>query len=125
MGRYCAWISGGTANRKGGTTEAIARWTGSRWHITAPPVPASRRKLYFPGIASDGRGGLWAYGFASLSPRNTQLWHFKRNTWSRQTPGQKVEAGQPLALIPGSTSFWALGTASENALALVTRNRRN
>lgn len=128
-GTDCAWVSGGVTNSKGGTTEAIARWTGHRWYVTSPPVQASRRQFEFDGILADGLGGLWAY-----SNRDTQkapLWHFARTVWTKPAFATKaLLTGPPMALIPGSTSFWSTSLIFgqkrahlKSGLALITRHR--
>jgi hypothetical protein len=128
-GADCVWISGGVANSKGGTTEAIARRTGHRWYVTTPPVRAAHRRLEFDAIMSDGRGGLWAY--ANPDTQKGPLWHFARNVWT--TPAFATKAliiGPPMTLIPGSTSFWATAWTFgpkpgqfKTGLALITRHR--
>src|ERR1700683_3448135 len=128
-GANCAWISGGVTNSKGGTTEAIARWTGHRWYVATPPLRPSRRQFNFSEILADGRGGLWAYG--DRDPQKSPLWHFARNVWTKPAFATKaLISGPPMALIPGSTSFWStaviFGTKRgqvKAGLALITRDR--
>jgi hypothetical protein len=105
-GADCAWIGGGVTNGNGGTTAAIARWNGSRWHVTTPPVKATHRKRYFLQILADGRRGLWAYSYTQS--RKTPLWHFGSNGWTEPAFATKaLLTGPPMALIPGSASFWS------------------
>ena|ERR1700761_7985475 len=84
----------------------LARWNGHRWYVTTPPGQASRRHFNFSAILADGRGGLWAY--ANEDPQKAPLWHYANGVWTRPAFATKaLITGPPMALIPGSASFWS------------------
>lgn len=95
------WV---TAVTQGGTQPAyLVHFNGASW--TRIKVPWS---VQVNNLVSDGHGGLWLTGF-SFSVSSSQFYVIHRTSagaWSRTAISANP---QGLALIPGTTSLWAVG----------------
>jgi hypothetical protein len=86
-----------------GTGAALVHFNGSQW--TSVPAPYSGIGLEY--LAPDGQGGFWLDGYDTSS--KTWVVHYSAaGKWSRIrfTTG----AMGPLALVPGTTSLWGVGS---------------
>jgi hypothetical protein len=92
---------------KAGTTSGIAHWNGRSWSV--------KRLSSLPvDIIGDGTGGLWVLGSQpdATVPQRWALWHYADGRWSAATPRVNAVPAQ-LALIPRTTSVWAVGTSAK------------
>jgi hypothetical protein len=93
------WVAAVT---QGGVQPAyLAHYNGASW--TRIKVPWSGFQLNSP--VSDGHGGLWLTGLSVSTNQSYVVHRTSSGAWSRTA----LNAGA-LALIPGTTSLWAVGS---------------
>ena len=91
-------------NGSGGAAQLV-HFDGSTW--TSVKVPYSGITLDY--FAPDGHGGFWLDSSSSLS-KTTVLHYAATGVWSRAA----LTSGSmgPIALVPGTTSLWGVGSAA-------------
>jgi hypothetical protein len=99
---WAAW-----APAKASASPYLLHWTGSGWAKVSFPAGGAGAPA-----AGDGAGGLWVNGLASGKARVQLFLHWSAGHWKLWKVPQK--GWQPgnvdyLALIPGTTSVWAIG----------------
>lgn len=106
IGSHDLWVSWQPDNA--GEAQYLLHWNGARW-----------AKVSFPKgdigslVAGDGHGGIWVYGFLPGKRRGPRFLHLSAGRWT--TWGIPLRKGESegnvdeLALIPGTTSLWAVG----------------
>ena len=111
VGRDSAWTGGGTPAGTTGVPGVTALWNGSDWQAwRLRRMTTAAVNLEFT-LAHDGQGGVWAAA-AGFGRGHFQLWHYTGGQWtppvSLTTGGSRAFLGG-LALVPGTTSLWAVG----------------
>jgi hypothetical protein len=88
----------------GGGEPLLVHFNGSQW--TSVKVPYSGIGL--DSFAPDGQGGFWLDGYGTTTSKTRVLHYSAAGTWSRTT----LTTGSmgPLALVPGTTSLWGVGS---------------
>jgi hypothetical protein len=82
----------------------LVHFNGSQWTTVAVPYSG-----IFPGyFAPDGQGGFWLDALDTTSSKTWVLHYSAAGTWSRTTLG--TGSMGPLALVPGTTSLWGVGS---------------
>jgi hypothetical protein len=85
----------------------LLHWTGTRWSKVSFPASGAGAPA-----TGDGAGGLWLNGFAAGKARVQLFLHWSAGRWSSYRvpqPGWLPGNVDYLALIPGTTSVWAVG----------------
>lgn len=100
------WAGGSVPSGASGTASGLAHWNGRRW---ATVILDADTALEPSGIAADGTGGMWILPGLSSTP--WKLWHYTGGRFTTVTVSGDPLLAQ-LARIPGSTSVWAVGSAS-------------
>lgn len=114
------WIGGGSRNRKGGTSEFVAQYTGSALHVKKLPVPASTTKFQVIRLVNDGHGGIW--GLTDNQNVSTwRLWHRTSTGWHGP---MRPDFGRDsllfsMARVPGTSSLWGVGALGRDGLIAV------
>lgn len=109
------WVGGAVRNAAGGTTEAIAHWTGRGWALVKLPARASKGDYRTEAISTDGSGGLWALATCggpgcAGGGLTSRLWHEQAGRWTG--PIQPALARHPTVLVDlaeAGRSVWAAG----------------
>jgi hypothetical protein len=104
-----------------GRTPQTTTWNGKAW--SRPSVGgASSAKWQVVGLASDGRGGIWALGNAT-NRTSAKLWHLTGGKWTAVQPAFGRHAWQllQLASVPHTESVWGAGAlkVGKSAVALL------
>jgi hypothetical protein len=97
------WAIAGNGIGGSGAKAQLVHFNGSQW--TSVTVPYSDISLNY--FAPDGQGGFWLD--ASDTTSKTWVLHYSAaGQWSRTT----LTTGSmgPLALVPGTTSLWGVGS---------------
>ncbi len=95
-----------------GQADSLLHWTGGRWsRVTLPAGFAG-----YP-LVSDGRGGLWLAGIGPKPKFRRPFLHYYQGHWTLwrlpTTTGLQSNSVEEMALIPGTTSVWAIGHGYE------------
>jgi hypothetical protein len=95
------WATAG--NGHGGAAQLV-HFDGSQWTSIGSPYPTATLSYFAP----DGQGGFWMDSYHGAS--KTWLFHYAASgQWTRTTLG--TGSMGPLALVPGTTSLWGVGSA--------------
>ncbi|QKG25235.1 hypothetical protein [Actinomadura verrucosospora] len=95
------------ATGKASSRSMLAHWNGTKWTNVLGAAGTSLSK-----VASDGAGGIWVTSGSTLRHRT------KAGVWSNETLAQPAgTSGRPsaLALRPGTTTMWAVGSTTTTA----------
>jgi hypothetical protein len=109
--RTKVWAIAG--NGQGGAAQLV-HFDGSQWTSIKSPYPTATLSYFAP----DGQGGFWMDSYHSAS--KTRVFHYTASgQWSRTT----LSSGSmgPLALVPGTTSVWGVGSVPTATPALDAR----
>jgi hypothetical protein len=90
----------------GSAKPELLHFNGHQWRQL--PVTLPKPLLRLGGMTPDGHGGLWFLGVS----RSAIRWAVHRSAagiWSATTVSAKNGGAEDLALIPGTTSLWAVG----------------
>jgi hypothetical protein len=82
----------------------LVHYDGSQWASVTVPYSG----IGLNSFAPDGQGGFWLDGYDTTSSKTWVLHYSAAGTWSRTT----LATGSmgPLALVPGTTSLWGVGS---------------
>jgi len=109
------WAIAGNGMVGSGAESELVHFNGSQW--TSVTVPYSGISLEY--FAPDGQGGFWLDALDTTSSKTWVLHYSAAGTWSRTT--LRTGSMGPLALVPGTTSLWGVGSVPTSTPASKAR----